>query len=133
MIHVYITNAAGVKKKADGKYDGFWCTAIWLNNLSLYEAGHRALGKTLAVDPLVTVINPAVCVDATFPVSCCILVFSLTAERRRCTGGVRKWAWYLGGAKIESFRSVGQLCVASVVFCVRLRCCCCRTIRTPNQ
>ena len=46
----------------------------------LCEAGHRALGKTLAVDLLVTVINPAVCVDATFPASCCILVFSLTAE-----------------------------------------------------
>ena len=28
--------------------------------------------------------------------------------------GWSKWAWYLGGAKIESFRSVGQLCVASV-------------------
>ena len=37
------------------------------------EAGHRALSKTLAVDLLVT--------DATFPAPCCILVFSLTAER----------------------------------------------------
>ena len=45
------------------------------------EAGHRALSKTLAVDLLVTVRNPAVCVDATFPASCCILVFSLTVER----------------------------------------------------
>ena len=28
-------------------------------------------------------------------------------------GGVRKWAWYLGGAKLESFHSVGQLWVVS--------------------
>ena len=70
-----------MKKKADEKNDEFWCIAILLNNLFLYEAGHRALGKTLAVDLLVTVINPAVCVDATFPASCCTSVFSLTAER----------------------------------------------------
>ena len=28
-------------------------------------------------------------------------------------GGVRKWAWYLGGAKLESFHSVGKLWVVS--------------------
>ena len=40
------------------------------------EVGHRALSKTLAVDLLVTVRSPAVCVDATFPALCFILVFS---------------------------------------------------------
>ena len=43
------------------------------------EAGHRALSKTLAVDLLVTVRNPAVCVDATFPAPCCIMVFDCGA------------------------------------------------------
>ena len=43
---------------------------------NINEAGHRALNKTLAVDLIVTVRNPADCVDATFPAPSCILVFS---------------------------------------------------------
>ena len=57
------------KKKQDSvSQQKMVVVAIWLKTFLCMknEAGHRALSKTLAVDLLVTVRNPAVCVDATF-------------------------------------------------------------------
>ena len=97
-----------------------------MNNLSLAtknEADYQALSKTLAAH--LSVIVWKILLSVLTPLSLQVQVGWC------CMGGVQKWGWYLGGAKIIWLCSVGSC--SFVVFCVWLCCCWRHTIPTHNQ